>query len=193
MALGLSASKIKDTVDKVVSTNLKIIEAQGRYAEGLIKRNTAVMVEIADERLNSFQDLASAKSFTELYENSLAFEGTLRDKIIGLYQDNSTATKELGEEVKDLLEIDQFVTRVKDLSDDIGGKVKDFSDTAASKVKSLSDSAIAKVKDLSSFPGAETPAPTRAKAKTATRKVVEKKAPAASDVSPEDSAASKSH
>lgn len=193
MSQSLSTSRIKNAVDKAVSINLGIIKAQGRYAEGLIKRNTAAVVEIADARVNSLQDLVSAKSFTEFYENSLAFESTLRDKVIGLYQDNGTATKELGEEVKELLEIDQLITKVKDLSEDVGDKVKDFSDTAVSKAKTLSDSAVAKVKELSGVaPSAETAAPAQSVAKTAARKTAEKKTPAVGVTESEDSVTNKS-
>ena len=205
MALGLSPSKMKDMVGKAVSTNMKMIEAQGRYAEGLFKRNTAALVEIADARISSFQELASAKSFSEVYENSITFETTLRDKLMGLYDDNTAAAKDLGEEMKELLDIDTMIAKAKDLSsevgaevkdysdtatakakslsDDVGGKVKDYSDSAVAKVKSLSDSTLAKVRGMSVSlkPTSAKPAPkakAAAKPKTPARKPAAKKAEA---------------
>ncbi|HLS98688.1 MAG: hypothetical protein WDA10_06115 [Porticoccaceae bacterium] len=204
MALGLSPSKMKDMVGKAVSTNIKMIEAQGRYAEGFVKRNTAALVEITDARISSFQELVSAKSFTEVYENSVNFESTLRDKLMALYDDNTAAAKDLGEEVKELLEVDEMIAKVKDLSADVGAKVKDYSDSAAAKaksfseevggkvkgysdsavatVKSLSDSTLSKVKGMSSGlkPAPAKPAPkakAATKAKAPARKSVAKKAP----------------
>ena len=182
MALGLSPSKMKDMVGKAVSTNIKMIEAQGRYAEGFVKRNTAALVEITDARISSFQELVSAKSFTEVYENSVNFESTLRDKLMALYDDNTAAAKDLGEEVKELLEVDEMIAKVKDLSADVGAKVKDYSDSAVATVKSLSDSTLSKVKGMSSGlkPAPAKPAPkakAATKAKAPARKSVAKKAP----------------
>lgn len=149
MELGLYPGKIKDMVGKTVSTNMKLLEAQARFAEGLIKRNSAVIVEITDARISSLQELTSAKSFTELYDNTLAFEGAVRDKVLGLYEDNSAASKEFRQEVKSLLEIDEMVAKVKCAADEVGDKVKSLTETTIAKAKDLSEDTLAKTKDFS--------------------------------------------
>ncbi|KJS07967.1 MAG: hypothetical protein VR73_07520 [Gammaproteobacteria bacterium BRH_c0] len=204
MALGISPVKIKDMVGKTVSTNMKLLEAQTRFAEGLLKRNTAAIVEITDARISTLQDLTSVKSFTELYDNTLSLEGTVREKMLSLYEDNTAASKEFQQEVKSLLEIDEMVVKIKSVSDDVSDKVKtlsettaakardlsdsaiakarDFSDSTLSKAKDLSDAAVTKVKDVSgslSTSARKTFTPPKPAAKAPARKVAAKKAPAA--------------
>ncbi len=177
MALSLSPSAMKGAVDKIVTTNLKLIEAQGRYAEDMFKRNTSTLMELADARITSLQELASARSFTELYDNSIAFESTLRDKLMGLYEENTTATKEFGGEVKELMEVDAVVTKAKALSGELVGKVKSVSGEVEGKVKSLSESALKKFQDLSSsVTGASAPVAAKPKAAPAAKKAAKPKA-----------------
>ena len=142
MALGISTSKMKEMVEKTLSTNMKVIKLQSRFAEDLMKRNTAVMFEMADARIGHLQELTHIKSFSDLYENTLEIEGSMRDKIVMLYQDNTQSAKDFGEELKNVLEVDDMIARMKSFSESVGGKVKSASDTTVAKVNDISDATV---------------------------------------------------
>lgn len=145
MSFDFTPEKFQEYFEKVNEANTKAIEAQAKYFEGLLKRNGAVIAELADARVNSLQDLGGAKSFTEAYESNSSFEEVLRTRLQALYEDNSKALEELQAELKGLYNIDNdMLAQVQKVSEEVMAAARKATEDAVAAAKEAAEAFSAK-------------------------------------------------
>lgn len=164
MNLTNSMTQMKEFSEKTYAANLKLLEAQSNFAESFFKRNASAAAEIADARLNSLNEMLSIKSFTEFYDASIGLEESLRDKMTELYEENTKAVKDYSEEMKGLLDVNDFVTSTKEFTE----KAKSMAEEVYAQATSFSEEILEQAKTAFEEPTA-----------TSTKKPAAKKAPAA--------------
>ncbi len=125
MALDFDPQKFQEYFEKAAKSNLKAWEAQTKYFEDLVKRNTTVFSDLAEARVNSFQQISGAKSFTEAFESNVNFEEVLRNKLQELYEENTKAWESLQEELKELHDLDNdLVSQIQKVSEEFVASAK---------------------------------------------------------------------
>jgi hypothetical protein len=75
-------------------------KTQAEYVEGLVRRNTKCLTELADARLTSYKEMSEAKTFNQAFESNLAFEEKVREELVGLQEANTKSWDDLVKNLK---------------------------------------------------------------------------------------------
>lgn len=160
MNFNSSMTQMKEFSEKAYAANLKLLEAQSNFAESFFKRNASAAAEMADARLNGLNEMLSIKSFTEFYDASVSLEESLRDKATDLYEENTKAVKDYSEEMKSLLDVNEFVASTKEFTE----KAKSMAEEAYAQASSFSEEILEQAKTAFEEPAPKKPAAKKAPA-----------------------------
>ncbi|MDH3349949.1 MAG: hypothetical protein OEM51_00260 [Gammaproteobacteria bacterium] len=75
-------------------------KAQAEYYDGLVRRNTKAMTELADARIASFREMRESSTFNQAFEANLAFEEKVREELVALQEANTRSWETLVDELK---------------------------------------------------------------------------------------------
>lgn len=75
-------------------------KAQAKYYDGLVRRNTKAMTELADARITSFKEMRESSTFNQAFEANLAFEEKVREGLVALQEANTKSWETLVDELK---------------------------------------------------------------------------------------------
>ena len=77
-------------------------QAQASYFDGLVRRNTKALVDLADARIAAFNEMREAKTFNQAFEANIAFEEKVREELASLHEENTKAWEKLDQEVRSI-------------------------------------------------------------------------------------------
>jgi len=119
MTMDFDPKKFQEYFEQAAKSNLKAWEAQTKYFEELVRRNTTVFSDLADARVNSLQEISGAKNFTEAFETNVSFEEVLRNKLQELFEENTRAWEALQAELKSLHSSDnELIGQIQKVSEE---------------------------------------------------------------------------
>jgi hypothetical protein len=75
-------------------------KVQADYYEGLVRRNTQAMTDLADARVASFNEMRESQTFNQAFEANLAFEEKVREELVALQEENTKSWEKLVEELR---------------------------------------------------------------------------------------------
>jgi hypothetical protein len=96
----VTADNIRQFIEQAAAAYGDAWKAQAEYYEGLVRRNTEVMTELADARIQSFKEMRESKTFNQAFEANLAFEEKIREELVALQETNTRSWESLLENLK---------------------------------------------------------------------------------------------
>lgn len=96
----VTPENIKEFFEQAASAYGDAWKAQANYYEGLVRRNTQAMTELADARVASFKEMREAQTFNQAFEANLAFEDKVREELAALQEENTKSWEALVDELK---------------------------------------------------------------------------------------------
>lgn len=75
-------------------------KVQAEYYDGLVRRNTKALTDLADARVASFNEMREAQTFNQAFEANLAFEEKVREGLVAVQEENTKSWEKLVEELK---------------------------------------------------------------------------------------------
>jgi len=100
MTTPMTPESIKQFFEQAAKAYADGWKTQADYLDGLVRRNTQCLTELADARVSSFQEMSEAKTFNQAFESNLAFEEKVREELVGLQEDNAKAWDSLVNNLK---------------------------------------------------------------------------------------------
>lgn len=91
----VSPESIKKFFDDAAAAYTDAWKAQVEYSEGLTRRNTKSLIELADARIASFKEMRESSTFNQAFEANLAFEEKVREELVALQEENTKSWEAL--------------------------------------------------------------------------------------------------
>ena len=99
MATQVTPESIKQFFEQAAQAYGDAWKSQASYYDGLVRRNTQALTEIADARIASYREMSEAKTFNQAFEANLAFEEKVREDLSRLQEKNSASWQHLVDEL----------------------------------------------------------------------------------------------
>lgn len=96
----VTPESIKEFFEQAANAYGDAWKAQASYYEGLVRRNTKAMTDLADARIASFNEMRESQTFNQAFEANLAFEEKVREGLVALQEENTKSWETLVEELK---------------------------------------------------------------------------------------------
>jgi hypothetical protein len=96
----VTPESIKEFFEQAASAYNDAWKAQASYYDGLVRRNTKAMTDLADARVASFNEMRESQTFNQAFEANLAFEEKVREGLVALQEENTKSWETLVEELK---------------------------------------------------------------------------------------------
>jgi lysozyme family protein len=100
MTTQVTPESIKQFFEQAAKAYGDAWKSQAEYYDGLVRRNTNVLTEIADARIASYREMSEAKTFNQAFEANLAFEEKVREDLTRLQEKNTESWQHLVDELK---------------------------------------------------------------------------------------------
>ena len=85
----VTTDTIKQFIDNATAAYGDAWKAQAEYSEGLMRRNTKALAELAEARIASFKEMRDSTTFNQAFEANLAFEENVREELAALQEENT--------------------------------------------------------------------------------------------------------
>jgi len=95
----VTPENIKQIVEDATAAYTNAWKVQAEYNDGLVRRNTQALVELADARISSFKEMRDSSTFNQAFEANLAFEEKVREDLVTLQEENTKSWETLVEEL----------------------------------------------------------------------------------------------
>ena len=95
----VTPENIKQFFEDATAAYTNAWKAQAEYNDGLVRRNTQALVELADARISSFKEMRDSSTFNQAFEANLAFEEKVREDLVTLQEENTKSWETLVEEL----------------------------------------------------------------------------------------------
>jgi len=96
----VTPENIKEFFEQAAKAYGDAWKVQADYYDGLVRRNTKAMTDLADARVASFNEMRDSKTFNQAFEANLAFEESVREGLVALQEENTKSWEKLVEELK---------------------------------------------------------------------------------------------
>ena len=96
----VTPENIKEFFEQAAKAYGDAWKVQADYYEGLVRRNTKAMTDLADARVASFNEMRESQTFNQAFEANLAFEEKVREGLVALQEENTKSWEKLVEELK---------------------------------------------------------------------------------------------
>jgi len=96
----VTPENIKQFFEDATAAYTNAWKAQAEYNDGLVRRNTKALTELADARMASFKEMRDSTTFNQAFEANLAFEEKVREELVALQEENTKSWEKLVEELK---------------------------------------------------------------------------------------------
>lgn len=100
MATQVTPESIKQFFEQAAKAYGDAWKSQAEYYDGLVRRNTKALTDIADARIASYREMSEAKTFNQAFEANLAFEEKVREDLSRLQEENTESWQHLVDELK---------------------------------------------------------------------------------------------
>ena len=95
----VTPENIKQIVEDATAAYTNAWKVQAEYNDGLVRRNTQALVELADARISSFKEMRDSSTFNQAFEANLAFDEKVREDLVTLQEENTKSWETLVEEL----------------------------------------------------------------------------------------------
>jgi len=95
----VTPENIKQFFEDATAAYTNAWKAQAEYNDGLVRRNTKALTELADARMESFKEMRDSTTFNQAFEANLAFEEKVREELVALQEENTKSWETLVEEM----------------------------------------------------------------------------------------------
>jgi hypothetical protein len=102
MTTQVTPESIKDFFEQAAKAYGDAWKVQASYYDGLVRRNTKALTDLADARMQSFNEMRESKTFNQAFEANLAFEEKVREGFVALQEENTKAWETLVDELKSI-------------------------------------------------------------------------------------------
>ncbi len=96
----VTPESIKEFFEQAANAYGDAWKVQASYYEGLVRRNTQAMTDLADARIASFNEMRESQTFNQAFEANLAFEEKVREGLVALQEENTQSWEALVEDLK---------------------------------------------------------------------------------------------
>jgi hypothetical protein len=96
----VTPENIKEFFEQAATAYGDAWKAQADYYEGLVRRNSKAMTDLADARIASFTEMRDSQTFNQAFEANLAFEEKVREGLVSLQEENTKSWETLVEQLK---------------------------------------------------------------------------------------------
>ena len=96
----LTPESIKEFFEQAAKSYGDAWKVQAGYYDGLVRRNTKALTDLADARVASFNEMRESQTFNQAFEANLAFEEKVREGLVALQEENTKSWETLVEELK---------------------------------------------------------------------------------------------
>lgn len=96
----VTPENIKEFFEQAAKAYGDAWKVQADYYEGLVRRNSKAMTDLADARVTSFNEMRESQTFNQAFEANLAFEEKVREGLVALQEENTKSWEKLVEELK---------------------------------------------------------------------------------------------
>lgn len=95
----VTPENIKQFIEDATAAYTDAWKVRAEYNNGLVRRNTQALVELADARISSFKEMRDSSTFNQAFEANLAFEEKVREDLVTLQEENTKSWETLVEEL----------------------------------------------------------------------------------------------
>lgn len=141
MNTAMTPESIKKFFEQAAKAYADGWKTQTEYVDGLVRRNTQCLTELADARMASYREMSEAKTFNQAFESNLAFEEKVRDELVGLQEANTRAWEKLVENLKTIYTPPKKAARAKAAPQKTAAPKKAKAKAAPKKVRAKSPAA----------------------------------------------------
>jgi hypothetical protein len=96
----VTPENIKEFFEQAAKAYGDAWKVQADYYDGLVRRNTQAMTDLADARIASLNEMSDSKTFNQAFEANLAFEESVREGLVALQEENTKSWDTLVEDLK---------------------------------------------------------------------------------------------
>jgi len=96
----VTPESVKQFFEQATKAYADAWKVQAQYYEGLVRRNTKALTDLADARMASFNEMRESKTFNQAFEANLAFEEKIREGMVALQEENTKSWETLVEQLK---------------------------------------------------------------------------------------------
>jgi len=100
MTTQVTPESIKQFFEQAAKAYGDVWKSQAEYYDGLVRRNTQCLTELADARIASYREMSESQTFNQAFEANLAFEEKVREDLTRLQEENTDAWQHLVDELK---------------------------------------------------------------------------------------------
>lgn len=98
----VTPESIKEFFEQAAKAYGDAWKVQADYYDGLVRRNTKAMTDLADARIASFNEMRESQTFNQAFEANLAFEEKVREGLVALQDENTKSWETLVEQLKSI-------------------------------------------------------------------------------------------
>lgn len=95
----VTPENIKQYFEDATAAYSNAWKVQAEYNDGLVRRNTSALTELADARISSFKEMRESSTFNQAFEANLAFEEKVREDLVALQEENTKSWEALVEDM----------------------------------------------------------------------------------------------
>ena len=96
----VTPESVKQFFEQATKAYADAWKVQAQYYDGLVRRNTKALTDLADARMASFNEMRESKTFNQAFEANLAFEEKIREGMVALQEENTKSWETLVEQLK---------------------------------------------------------------------------------------------
>ena len=96
----VTPESIKEFFEQAAKSYGDAWKVQADYYDGLVRRNTKALTDLADARVASFNEMRESQTFNQAFEANLAFEEKVREGLVALQEENTKSWEALVEGLK---------------------------------------------------------------------------------------------
>ena len=100
MTTQVTPESIKEFFEQAAKAYGDVWKSQAEYYDGLVRRNTQCLTELADARIASYREMSESQTFNQAFEANLAFEEKVREDLTRLQEENTEAWQHLVDDLK---------------------------------------------------------------------------------------------
>jgi hypothetical protein len=102
MTTQVTPESIKQFFEQAAKAYGDVWKSQADYYDGLVRRNTQYLTELADARIASYREMSESQTFNQAFEANLAFEEKVREDLTRLQEKNTEAWQHLVDELQSI-------------------------------------------------------------------------------------------
>lgn len=102
MTTQVTPESIKQFFEQAAKAYGDVWKSQAEYYDGLVRRNTQCLTELADARIASYREMSESQTFNQAFEANLAFEEKVREDLTRLQEENTKAWQHLVDELQSI-------------------------------------------------------------------------------------------